>query len=295
MKFRRCGGITGLAVLLATTGCSLLRRSEASRKPAAADAAPEAGQTVRESPAPAILPETRMSAGKLMEREGNLDGAVEQYRKALEADPHNVEAYARMGIVLNRLQQFEPAVRAFLGAIELAPQKAYLYNNLGFCYVLQGRFTEAEQALRRALELRPNYARARMNLGALLAHTNRTKEAVAEFEKVVSADWAYYNLGLILAANQRVNGADQAFRRALALNPNLREAAIQIAQLQRRRGEGARPNEPLVAEMRELGAAGSAPQAMSIPPSTQPTGCDESVAEPVMDVGIPPAQAERSP
>lgn len=186
---------------------------------------------VRDAPPPEIRPQTRVSAGRMLEADGNFNGALEQYRQSVAAEPDNVEAYTRLGILCNRMGRFEEATTAFMRATEIAPDKAYLHNNLGFCYVLQNRFDDAEKCFRRALSIRPEYRRARMNLGAVYAHLGRGDDAVREFEKVVSRDAAYYDLGLILASNKKYAAAEKAFRHSLALNPASRDAGLQIERM----------------------------------------------------------------
>jgi protein O-GlcNAc transferase len=236
---------------------------------------------IKPAPPPDINAATRLSAGRMFEAEGNLPAAAEQYRLAIAGDPNNIEAYTRLGVACNRMQRFEEATTAFMRAIELAPDKAYLHNNLGFCFVLQERFDDAERCFRNAIALRPDYQRARMNLGTVLAHNGRTDEAVAEFEKAVPRDAAFYNLGLILASNRKFDAAERAFRDSLALNPDSRDAATQIERLAQLR---------TASESSRAASAGSpgdaAGMALSAAPSPPPPPVER--AESGADI-IPPA------
>src|SRR5687767_5422951 len=58
---------------------------------------------VAESDSPEILPQTHLTAGKLHKSQGHLTRAIEQYEQVIALAPDNIEAYNRMGIVLDRL------------------------------------------------------------------------------------------------------------------------------------------------------------------------------------------------
>ncbi len=242
----------------------------------------EIGSSQADGTGPDIRASTRLSAARMLEADGHLEAAAEQYRRVVDAEPENVEAYTRLGIVYNRLRRFEDAVRVFRRAIELQPNRAYLYNNLGFCHVLQRQYRPAEAAFRRALALQPNYQRARMNLGAVLAETGRNDEALAEFERVVPPDVACYNLGLILAAGKRYAAAEQAFRRSVAFNPDNQEAREHLARLARdtRRdghpGLAARPDPRGDATQTDAGIVA----ALRRDPSAPPAGPGSPAARP---------------
>jgi Tfp pilus assembly protein PilF len=274
-------------------GWSSDRPSTALRGPSGSPEAPDAAP----APTPDIFPSTRLSAGKMLEAEGNIQGAILQYRKAVEANPNDLEAFTRLGISYNRVHRYEEAAKAFLRAIELAPDKAYVYNNLGFCYVLQGRLADAENMFRLALDLQPDYQRARMNYGAVLAEMGRTDQAVAEFSRVVTLDLAYYNLGLILASGGQYVSAEIAFRRCLEHNPGSRDAAAQLARMSRRRGAADTavvPYAPAFAAGRPSPSPtedpdDAAPVATMIPPIAVPTEDDATDDAPEV-YGPPPPE-----
>lgn len=262
-----------VAITSAAAGCNLFdRKSQTKESAQARTETPPEGAEAKESPPPDINVTTRLSAGRMLENEGNLVGACEQYREILKVEPNNVEAYTRLGIACNRLQKYDDAMKAFLRAIEIQPDKAYLHNNLGFCHVLRSELPQAESAFKRAIALNPDYKRARMNLGAVLAQTNRVDEAVAEFEKVVPRDVAFYDVGLILASNKRYAAAENAFKHSVALNPESRDAKRQLdrlAMLRQRNPSG--DVDPAVANAADPAAGAHAPVGLPIP-TTQAAG-----------------------
>jgi len=178
-----------------------------------------------------ILPETHMAAGRLHESQNRLARAAEQYRLAVALKPDYVAALNRLGIVLDRLGRFKEADNAFRGAIAVVADRAYLYNNLAFSYIMQLNWREAEVTLTKALELQPDFARARVNLAMALAQQERFDEALTQFQTVLPAEDAYYNMGLMYQSKRRLLEAAQAFKAALELNPQMLAARKRLDML----------------------------------------------------------------
>lgn len=178
-----------------------------------------------------ILPETHVAAGRLHESEGRLGQAAAQYRLAIAANPKNIEAYNRLGIVLDQLGKFREADEMLSRAVQLAPRDAYLRNNLAFSYIMQGRWADAQAELAKAIEMRPNFVRARVNMGTVLAQQGRFEDAFKNFYQVLRPEDAYYNIGLMYQSKQRTVEAAQAFQQALAANPRMTAAKKRLELL----------------------------------------------------------------
>lgn len=178
-----------------------------------------------------ILPETHMAAGRLHESQNRLARAVEQYRLAVAIKPDHVEALNRLGIVLDRLGRFKEADKAFRDAIAAAPDQAYLHNNLAFSCIMQLNWREAEIVLTKALELKPDFARARVNLAMALAQQERFDEALTQFQTVLPAEDAYYNMGLMYQSKHQLVDAARSFKAALELNPQMIAARKRLEML----------------------------------------------------------------
>jgi len=173
-----------------------------------------------EAPQPRISPKTHMAAGKMLERQGDLPRAIDQYQRALAADPTLAAAHNRLGILHQRLGRFDEAETFFKRGINTNPKSSMLQNNLGFCYLQQQRYSEAEHAFRSALSLAPDYGRARTNLGITLARTHRLDDSVAEFSRVVPREAAFCNVAIICEDMSDYRQAEQALRKALETNPD---------------------------------------------------------------------------
>ena len=170
-------------------------------------------------PIPAIKPETHLAAGRMLEASGDLNGAIQQYEAAIQADPKVTLSYGRLGMAYQRLGRYSEAQKAFRRGLDIDPNAAFLHNNIGYCFMLQSQPVVAEEAFRRALQIRPDFKRARMNLAMVLGRQGRMPESLAEFRRVISEDSANFNVGLICMQQRRLGEAERYFSQALAINP----------------------------------------------------------------------------
>lgn len=186
---------------------------------------------VKDAPTPRISPLTHYAAGKMLERQNDLTGAIEQYENALAASPRMIQAYNRLGIVYQKLGKLADAERILRQGVRLHPDSAMLHNNLGFCFLQKEGYDDAEGEFRAALALLPHFSRARMNLGITLARTDRFDDAAIEFSRVVTGEAAFYNVALVCMDRRAFGAADQALRRSLRVNPEYEPARAELARV----------------------------------------------------------------
>ena len=221
-----------LAILLglAATGCTLDKNERVAKTGIEEDKARQA-DSAKPAPPPNIMPDTHIAAGKMLEKQGDLNGAIGQYERAIAADPRSGIAYNRLGIVYQKLGRFEDAENIFRQGAAADQTSPALLNNLGYCYQVQKRFREAERAYRDALVRSQDFQRARMNLAIILAQSGRLEESVIEFSQVVAADTAYYNVAMVRLQMRDYAGAEKSLREALAINPNCPGAEGQLRRV----------------------------------------------------------------
>jgi Flp pilus assembly protein TadD len=176
------------------------------------------------APAPRISPDTHLAAGHMLEKQGDVRGAIEQYEKAIAASPRSIAAYNRLGILYQRMAKFEDAERIFTRGLESQPSSPVLLNNLGYNCLSQRNYKDAEEYFRQALRTSPGFKRARMNLAIALTQTKRIEAGLQQFKQVVPEDVAYGNVAVICSNAGDYIGAEAALRKSLALNPDCLEA-----------------------------------------------------------------------
>ncbi|MGQ9783072.1 MAG: tetratricopeptide repeat protein [Armatimonadota bacterium] len=94
--------------------------------------------------------------GTTLATQGDIEGAIEHFLKALRIDPRKHEAYANLGVMLAEKGRYEDAVRYLLKAVRLRPRDAVYRANLGLALVQQGRYSEAIPHLKFALSKHPD-------------------------------------------------------------------------------------------------------------------------------------------
>ncbi len=154
-----------------------------------------------------------------LERQGDLDGAVAVYSKALEEDPDNVDILIALAVDLLFLGKYDEALPVQEQVIALDPNEVQTRVELGFNYLnhqdrpadavrvlseaaaldptaqhltflaqaqrVSGDEQTAEQTLRRALDADPEYAYSYTVLIDLLASQGRAEEAAQVKEEAL--------------------------------------------------------------------------------------------------------------
>ena len=211
--------------------------------------------------------------GMARQQAGDLDGAADCYRAALEQEPDNADALHLSGLVA--LQQGDPgeAVVRIQHAVDRVPEHPVLRNNLGLAMHRAGTLVAAAGQLQKALELKPDYAGAHMNLGAVFSDLGDRESALEHGLEAVELDperaEAWFNLGLFLLDRVELPQALEAFRRALAINPKYASAATSLLYCLHL-GEGLDPQAVAGEHRRVAAAVYGAPPERPQPPHREP-------------------------
>jgi adenylate cyclase len=106
-----------------------------------------AAQTVTKALALAPAdPNILIAAGNLETARGNMDRAIELYRKAVDLDPVNAQARTFLAFHLAATKRFAEARAEFPRVVELNPAAPWAHAGLGLSYLLQNKFEEAATA-----------------------------------------------------------------------------------------------------------------------------------------------------
>jgi tetratricopeptide (TPR) repeat protein len=207
--------------------------------------------------------------GIALNDQGDTDGAIAHYRRAVELRPSYAEAHYNLGRLLVQKGQLDDAIAHYEKALEINPADAEAHNNLGAALFGSGRVDEAIAHYRKALAIQPDYAdascnlanallsngdldgaiayysaclavspdqaEAQYNLASALFRTGRKDEAIVHYQKVLelrpeNAD-AHANLGSVFLAKGRVRDAIAQYRDALRIVPGNVAAESNLAWL----------------------------------------------------------------
>ncbi|EED32606.1 type IV pilus biogenesis/stability protein PilW [gamma proteobacterium NOR5-3] len=154
-------------------------------------------------PSPQKAMETRVSLARQYIGQGNWEDAKRNLKKAAELDSTNPEVYEAFALV----------------------------------YQSTGEYELAEESFQLAIDLDKKFSRARNNYAAFLYSQERYREAEVQLREVVkdslysARPQAFLNLGLCRLKLFDERGAEEAFLRTLAMQPDNTTALLEIAQL----------------------------------------------------------------
>ena len=110
------------------------------------------------------------------------------YRRVLDVDANQSLARNNLGLVLESEGRMPEAMEQFHLVLEQRPRFASAHNNLGTALLRLGRLQEAEGEFRAAIAGDPGLPESYNNLGLLLAHRRRYDEALSMFETSLHVD-----------------------------------------------------------------------------------------------------------
>ncbi len=103
---------------------------------------------------------------------GELEEAVQLFRRAIKIDPNSADAYNNLGNALAMMGKNEEAIEAFRRSIELYPDNelaASPYYNLGLALISIGQWEKGTKAFCQAISLDPNFDSPQYNLAKALS------------------------------------------------------------------------------------------------------------------------------
>lgn len=195
--------------------------------------------------------------------------AVSLYRELARAFPDNPGLVMNLGLALHSAGEYPEAIRHFQTVVKIQPQMAAAWYLLGVDLQKLNRPAEAVGPLQRAVKMEPNNEAAHLELADALFQTDRSAEAAAEFHSLAVAnpknpkvwlglgltyaalggqafenlqksfpDSAYLHmlLGKSQADQNQYRSAYHHYRKAVNLDPSLREAHPAIASIYRATG-----------------------------------------------------------
>ncbi len=168
------------------------------------------------------------SLGCLCAEQRRFAEAVANFRQTLQFEPSHAAAHLLLGNALLQLGHYADAEDAYLHCLKLQPQRVEAMVNLGYALGEQEKFDEAIDCYERARALAPTIPEIHHNLGNMLREKNRLDEALASYDQALKLrpDYtkAHINKGIALARCCQVNEAVESLRRGVALQPDFAEA-----------------------------------------------------------------------
>lgn len=148
------------------------------------------------------LPEAYVAVGVVHVLEGDYEGAMKHYRRAIELNPSFATAHLRYGHLLVNAGRLDEAIQQMQRAHELDPLSASINVNLSAYYGFKRQPDESLKYARLALDTNPEIFHARINLGEAYESKKMFPEAEAvyrELEQTGHANVAKQQLAYVYA------------------------------------------------------------------------------------------------
>jgi tetratricopeptide (TPR) repeat protein len=240
-----------------------------------------------------------INAGLTLFDASDLAEAYAFFEKAVEAATEEEQRSGALTFranALDMLGRYDEAIAAYEEVIDETPEWWEAHANLGICHARNGRMERAEAAFRRGLEDCPGSPEIRDELAAhLLAQGGDLQEALRLSEEAVALGRDeirhLITLGEVKLALGDDEGAAEAYRAVLALDPENPDAHLELGILHERRGEPEEAEEHFVEALK---ADPGDPRALYSYASLYYTADDLETAEEILERAVA-ADADYSP
>jgi len=79
---------------------------------------------------------------------GDLDKAIEEYKKAAELNPNHLQAHMNLGTVYIEQKKYDQAIEEFNTVVKINYYYGKAHYNLGYVYLLKGEKEKAQEELK---------------------------------------------------------------------------------------------------------------------------------------------------
>lgn len=162
-------------------------------------------------------------SGDRLYEQGRIQGAMDEFTKALELDPSNFNVHNSLGVCYGLRGDYPQAIEEFKSSLSFEPEEYMALYNLGLVHVLTGQpehalelFLKADKINGDAYEVALQTGKLYLNLGEP-AKGRPFLERAAALEPKSAA--VYRILGECYAADNNPQQAISAYRKAIKLNP----------------------------------------------------------------------------
>jgi tetratricopeptide (TPR) repeat protein len=187
---------------------------------------------------PAPAPQGPMEEGLRLYRQGNCDGALKLFDRAIRESPQDPFAQNATGVAYVCLKQYSLAIPRFDMAIRLRPAFAEAYMNRGAAYSTEGQYDLAVENFDWAVEQEPWNAVFFTRRGQANFQLRKYEEALADFNRAIElnpagAD-AFHGRGQVRERQGHYAEAVDDFTAAVERNGNLTAAKQDLERVRKR-------------------------------------------------------------
>lgn len=156
-------------------------------------------------------------------RRQQYDKAAEEYERAIQADPKQIQARLDIGDMMMRLERYQPALVYYQQALAAFPDSPRPLLKIGNYHLTLKQPDKARQFYRQALDKDPQYVESYNNLAVLDMSEKNFTEAAKMLDEIIKMEPSYTNAYLnrgIIASDVEHNrdAALQYYKKYVELN-----------------------------------------------------------------------------
>ena len=163
--------------------------------------------------------------GQALLIQGDLFGADQAFRNALNVNPKLWRSHNYLGIMADRRHLHLSAIEAYKAALAIQPREGAVLNNLGMAHYMNRHYRQAARTFYQAMQAGIDSPKVANNLGLALAKLGRFPQAFDAFKKSTNQAKAYNNVGIALLEAGQPRRAMSCFKKAIDLEPTYYEKA----------------------------------------------------------------------
>lgn len=172
---------------------------------------------------------------------GDVNAAIEEYRKALILDPSNMNVHNSLGVCYGVLGAAQSALEEFASAMQLAPEDAMPVYNTGVVHMRSGNLDAALDFFRCAARMAPEVFEIAFQLGRLYLDADRPESAMPHFQTALrlnpDSGVPHRYLGECCERLELIQEAISHYQKAIRANPNDAASLAALGHLFCRCGE----------------------------------------------------------
>jgi len=150
--------------------------------------------------------------------------AIESFKKVVEIDPTNDDAYTYIGLAYKNQEKYNQAIEAYKKAININPKSDNAYYNMGNAYRDKEKDIEAIKAYKKAVEINPKNSGAYYNVGNIYYNKKEYRESIEPYKKLIELsprDAQIYNiLGNVYFEVKKYSESIKHYKKAIELDSN---------------------------------------------------------------------------
>ncbi len=174
-------------------------------------------------------------SGDTLYQNGDIDGAIEEFKTALLLDPSDVNVHNSLGVCYGILSDYDNALKEFQEAVRLDPNEVMSLYNLGLINMFTGDTEKALQYFLEAGAKEDDIFEVTLQTGNVYLKMGKPEKAKKFLEKAVTLNSesgpAFRCLGECYNTMNMTDHAITAYKKATRQNPNDAESLSTLGYL----------------------------------------------------------------